>query len=130
MSHTMTQSLVIIDFLDSMFGGQAGKPTLVPPADGTPEGSLLRARALEIAEVINSGIQPLQNLSVLKQVRSAVGAAGQEMDGRGFASEKIVSGLEACEKLVASANGRFAAGDVLTVADVCLIPALYNARRF
>jgi fumarylacetoacetase len=122
--HTLTQSLAIIDFLDSTFGGQAGASPLVPLADGTAEGAFLRSRALEIAEVINSGIQPLQNLSVLNDLKE------MKADAKKYAAEKNALGLAACEKLVAAADGRFAAGDVLTIADVCLIPQLYGARRF
>jgi maleylacetoacetate isomerase len=128
--HTLTQSVAIIDFLDAVFGGQAGASPLLPPSDGTPEGAFLRARALQITEVINSGTQPLQNLSVMKAVKVAHGANGEEIDGKAFATEKLARGLASCEKLVAEANGRFAAGDVLTIADLCLIPQLYNARRF
>lgn len=129
--HTLTQSLAIVDFLDSVLGAQTGAASpLVPPADGTLEGALLRARALQIAEVINSGIQPLQNLSVLKDVRVALDKEGAEVTGKVWAATRISRGLAALEKLVAAAGGRFAAGDVVTVADVCLIPQLYNARRF
>ncbi|CAK0891793.1 unnamed protein product, partial [Prorocentrum cordatum] len=79
--------------------------------------------------VINSGVQPLQNLSVQQQVKSAVLPTGIDVDGRGLAADRVARGLAVCERLVAAAGGRFAAGDVLTVADVCLVPQLYNARR-
>lgn len=128
-SQTLTQSLAIIDFLDSACS--ASSSPLVPPADGSPEGTLLRARALEIAEIVNSGTQPLQNLSVLRAIKSAQSVStGAELDGRGFAAERIALGLAACERLVSKAGGRFAAGDVVTIADACLVPQLYNARRF
>lgn len=128
--HTITQSLAIIDFVDAAFGSSDGPAALVPPADGTPEGALLRARALQIAELIGSGIQPLQNLPVLKEVKSAVGRDGQEVAGKAWATEKMERGLAACEQLVAAASGRFAAGHVVTIADAFLAPQLYNARRF
>jgi len=126
--HTVTQSLAIIDLLDSMFGGTRNG-YLVPPADGTTAGALLRSRALQIAEVVNSGTQPLQNLSVMKSVKVA-DVEGQKVDGKGFATAALSKGMAVCEKLVGQAQGHFAAGNALTVADVCLVPQLYNARRF
>lgn len=127
-TQTLTQSLAIIDFLDATCGDSS--VPLVPPADGTPEGALMRARALQIAEVVNSGTQPLQNLQVLQEVKSATLLDGREVDGEGFAVAKLSRGLAACEKLVAAADGRFAAGDMLSIADLCIVPQLYNARRF
>jgi len=127
-THTVTQSLAIIDLLDSMFGG-VENGYLVPPADGSIQGALLRSRALQIAEVVNSGTQPLQNLSVMKSVKVA-DVDGKEVDGKAFATEAIRKGLVVCERLVGEAGGHFAAGNMLTVADVCLVPQFYNARRF
>merc|ERR1711972_752940 len=129
--HTLTQSLAIIDFLDAAFGSSSDGPApLVPAPDGTPEGALLRARALEIAELIGSGIQPLQNLQVLKQVKSATNSAGEEVQAKAWAADNMAKSLAACEKLVAKIGGRYAAGHVVTIADTCLVPQLYNARRF
>merc|ERR1711959_514106 len=85
--HTVTQSLAIIDLLDTMFGG-VKNGYLVPPADGTTAGALLRSRALQIAEVVNAGTQPLQNLSILKSVKAAE-VDGQEVDGKGFATAAL-----------------------------------------
>lgn len=117
--HRVTQSLAIIEFLDEAF------PHTVKllPAD-----TLARARARQFAEVINAGIQPLQNLSVLSSVKTA-GEAG-DLDGRGFAREAIMKGLSNLEVLVGSSHGRFSVGNSVTMADLCLIPQLYNARRF
>jgi maleylpyruvate isomerase len=126
--HTVTQSIAIIDFLDSMLGG-VENGYLVPPADGTVEGALLRSRALQIAEVVNAGTQPLQNLATIKSVQSAL-VDGKEVDGKGFGTAALLKGLAVCEKLVSEAGGSFAAGNVLTVADLCLVPQNFNARRF
>jgi len=126
--HKVTQSLAIIDFLDSLYGG-IKNGFLVPQADGTTAGALLRSRALQIAEVVNSGIQPLQNLSVMNSVQIAI-VNDSQVDGKGFSTAALSKGLAVCEKLVSEAHGHFAAGDVLTLADVCLVPQFYNARRF
>lgn len=140
----ITQSLAIIDFLDSVFAdirGVDGSAPLIPrfrvrDADAVTA-SLRRARALEIAEVINSGTQPLQNLPILRSVKVALDIDGAtEVDGRGFGTAAIKRGLDACEQLVASARAQaepgtlFAVGDSVTIADVCIIPQLFNGRRF
>ena len=87
-----------------------------------------RARAREIAEVINAGTQPLQNLSHLKTIKSLVGEAHDEKE---VAKAGIVKGLTAVERLVcANRDPRFCVGSQLSIADLCVVPQLYNARRF
>lgn len=122
--HALSQSVAIIDFLDSTFAGKAS-PLL--PSACSVAGALRRAKALQIAEIINSGIQPLQNLSTTKAVDLA---ATSKDAGREFAAHYIRKGLAACEKLVAAAGGRFAVGDEVSIADICIVPQLYSARRF
>ncbi len=95
---------------------------------------------IQIAEIVNSGIQPLQNLAILRQVKDVelIGSGencGQHTDGRGFAKGNMEKGLASLEVLVASlgggVNGLYAAGtDSPTIADLTLIPQLYNAVRF
>jgi len=124
--HTVTQSLAIISFLDAICseGGSGASPLVPGPA-------LARARALQMAEVINSGIQPLQNLATMKAIKAAtLVGTDEDVDGRGFATAAIQRGLVACERLAIASPGRFAVSDEVTVADVCLVPQLYNARRF
>ena len=106
-----------------------------------PKTPAIRARARQIAEIVNSGIQPLQNLSVLRQVKqveligggSDVSAtATATADGRAFGAAAIAAGLASIEALVApSGSGLFAAGtDTPSIADICLVPQVYNAKRF
>eukprot|EP00602_Paraphysomonas_sp_CaronLab_P009709 CAMPEP_0185024984 /NCGR_PEP_ID=MMETSP1103-20130426/8119_1 /TAXON_ID=36769 /ORGANISM="Paraphysomonas bandaiensis, Strain Caron Lab Isolate" /LENGTH=686 /DNA_ID=CAMNT_0027558089 /DNA_START=53 /DNA_END=2113 /DNA_ORIENTATION=- len=129
--HRLTQSMAILDFLDETFSS--------PPL--LPVDPLARARARQIAEVINSGIQPMQNLSVLRQVKDVellqadVGESGVHTDGRGFAKSSIEKGLKVVEQLVSAigggSSGKFAAGtEYPTVADITIVPQLYNADRF
>jgi maleylpyruvate isomerase len=128
--HRLTQSVAIIEFLDDLV---ASPPLL--PAD-----PLARAQCRQIVELVNSGIQPMQNLSILRQVKEVelLHPDGQtalpRTDGKGFAKANIERGLASLERLVAGAasnGGRFAAGtDYPTVADLCVIPQLYNADRF
>jgi len=127
----ITQSLAIIEFLDEAFPDSASV---------YPGSAAQRARAREIAEIVNSGIQPIQNLSMLRQVKTAVlvGGDGTETDSRGLAKDAIVKGLAAIEALILETQktggatvGPFAAGTFSpSVADICLVPQLYNARRF
>lgn len=144
-SHSLTQSLAILDFLDHVF----------PAVPLLPTDPLLRAKCLQIAELVNSGIQPGewlrhvslcyphthfssssgQNLSVLRQVKTAeVVGSGETVDGRGLAKVQMEKGLASLEGLVAAALASrplFAAGTTLpSLADVCVIPQLYNANRF
>lgn len=113
--HRISQSLAIIDYLD------AAHPT--PPL--FPKDPFARARVLELAELVNSGIQPLQNLSILQYVKGPLGG-----DEKAWARHWVTRGLDALETLVAQSAGRYCVGDEVTLADVCLVPQLYSARRF
>jgi maleylpyruvate isomerase len=111
----LTQSLAIIEYLEEQF---PHRPLL-------PRDPYLRARARQLAEIINSGIQPLQNLAVLQKVKHELGA-----DDQAWARHFIAHGLPALERLAADVAGKFLVGDEPTIADLCLVPQLYNARRF
>jgi maleylpyruvate isomerase len=113
--HYLQQSLPIIEFLDESSGGKAGL---------LPRDPFLRARARALAEVVNSGIQPLQNLSVTRRVKALGGDDAQ------WARDFIRGGLEAFEALVAETAGRFCIGDAPTIADCFLVPQIHSARRF
>jgi maleylpyruvate isomerase len=110
----LTQSLPIIEYLEDRWP----EPRLLP-AD-----PFLRARARALAEIVNAGIQPLQNLSVTKKVTAFGG------DDKAWVKGFIADGLAAFEALAKETAGRFCVGDAPTVADCCLIPQLYSARRF
>lgn len=113
---TLTQSVAIIEYLEERFG----EPSLLPGD------ALQRARAREFAEIINSGVQPLQNLSVQQELKRFAPAK----DPRAFARHFIERGLRALELLVLPIARDFALGEAPTLADVYLIPQLYQARRF
>ncbi|KAK7105096.1 maleylacetoacetate isomerase-like [Littorina saxatilis] len=108
---TLTQSLPIIEYLEET---RPDNPVL-PKEPGK------RAQARAIAEVINSGIQPLQNLKTLQ----ALGDKKTE-----WAHTVISNGFEALEKMLQSSAGKYCVGDQVTIADLCLIPQCYNASRF
>ena len=110
----IAQSMAIIAFLEEQF---AAAPLL--PAD-----PWLRARARQLAEIVNSGTQPLQNMSVLDHVQ----ASG--IDKNEWARRFIARGLAALEAASQETERTFLVGDAPSVADVYLIPQLYNARRW
>lgn len=80
-----------------------------------------RCKVREISEVIASGIQPIQNTGVLHYL--------DEAERGEWAKHWITRGFDAVEKLLSSSAGKFCVGDEITMADCCLIPQVYNARR-
>ena len=115
---TLTQSLSIAVYLDQT----RPEPMLMPrdPADGAH----VRAMALLVA----CDIHPLNNLRVLKYLRGEL-AQEQEAVDRWYA-HWVTEGLAALEAMAEPRAGAFLFGDQPTLADVCLVPQLYNARRF
>jgi maleylpyruvate isomerase len=108
------QSLPILEYLEERWPD----PAILP---GDP---YLRARARALAEIVNSGIQPMQNLPVLKKVKAMGG------DEKAWVKDFVSNGLAAFEAQAAATAGHFCVGDHPTIADCCLIPQLYSARRF
>ncbi|HEY1550563.1 MAG TPA: maleylacetoacetate isomerase, partial [Kofleriaceae bacterium] len=111
---TIAQSLPILEYLDERF---AGAPLL-------PKDPYLRARCRMLAEIVNSGIQPLQNLTVTKAVKDFGG------DEKAWPQPFIADGLAAFERSARDIAGQFSVGDSPTIADCFLIPQLASGRRF
>ncbi|MBM4298426.1 MAG: maleylacetoacetate isomerase, partial [Deltaproteobacteria bacterium] len=116
----LTQSLAIIEYLEETHPN----PPLLPkdPADK----ALVRAMALLIA----CEVHPIQNLRVLNYVKATYNQSDEQVNR--WAQHWIDLGLSALqEMIVAQANhGKFCFGDAPTLADICLIPQLGNARRY
>lgn len=110
----LTQSMAIFDYLESVHP----EPRLFP------SDPVARAQAIQAAEIVNAGVQPLQNIKVLGQVKQLGG------DPASWSRSAMNTGLQALEQLAQANGGRFSVGDAPTIADCCLIPQLYNARRF
>lgn len=118
---TITQSLVIIRYIEEVLA----KKLNFSPIGGNRYNFLKKSfEADEIAEVINSGIQPVQNFAVLKQIANLGG------DKAEWGRNTIRNGFVQIEKLVKKSGGRFCVGNEISVADVCLVPQVYNAKRF
>lgn len=116
--HRLTQSLAIIVYLDQHFPD----PPLMPT--DTADQAHVRALALTIA----CDIHPLNNLRVLKYLG---GQLGQDQEARdSWYAHWITEGFEALEALAGQRSGAFLFGNSPTLADICLVPQMYNARRF
>ena len=113
----LTQSLAIIEWLDET----------VPDPPLLHGDAATRARIRAFALVLAADTHPLQNLKVLNALRQR---GMMESDIAGWAADANASGLAACEALLADAAGPFCFGSRPTLADLCLVPQLGNARRF
>lgn len=110
------QSMAIIDWLDRAFP----EPRLIP------EEAMPRAVALARAQVIASDIHPLNNLRVLKYLKRDLGLNEQTKER--WIATWITQGFEALEAMAGDA--KYLGGDTPGIADCCLVPQIYNARRF
>lgn len=109
--HTLVESVAIMHYLEET---RPQRPLL-------PQDVHKRAKAREVCEVITAGIQPLQNLIVLIHV-------GEEKK-KEWAQHWITRGFRAIEKLLSTSAGKYCVGDEITMADCCLVPQVFNARR-
>jgi maleylacetoacetate isomerase len=116
--HRLTQSLAIINYLDLRYPNQP----LIPASAAD------RAHVVAMALTIACDIHPLNNLRVLRYLKNDLGHSQDEVDI--WYAHWIKEGLPALEALAAPRAGKYLFGDGPTAADVCLVPQLYNARRF
>ena len=117
---TLSNSLAVIEYLDELFP----EPPLLPSDAAS------RARVRQISQAIACDIHPLQNLRVLQYA-----ARGEEDEGKAMADwarHWIEIGFDGLEAQLAQeeATGKFCHGDEVTLADLCLVPQMGNARRF
>ena len=115
--HRLTQSLAIMVYLDQTIP----EPVLMPRDPG--DGAHVRAMALAIA----CDIHPINNLRVLKYLKGELGVPQEQRDA--WYRHWITEGLGALEATAAPRAGAFLFGDAPTIADICLVPQLFNARR-
>jgi maleylpyruvate isomerase len=113
----LTQSLAIIEWLDDIHP----EPPLLP------KDPLRRAHVRAFAQVVACDTHPVQNLKVLARLRE-LGVSEDQV--KGWAAWANREGLSACEELIAGEAGPFCFGAAPTLADLCLVPQLANARRF
>ena len=116
--HRLTQSLSIINYLDLRYPSRP----LIPAAAAE------RAHVVSMSLAIACDIHPLNNLRVLQYLKSELGQSQEDVDD--WYRHWISIGLPALEAQAKPRAGAFLFGDGPTAADVCLVPQLYNARRF
>nr|QTW43632.1 GSTzeta [Eurytemora affinis] len=109
----ISQSMAIMEYLNDISDGK------LMPAD--PK---LKAQVRMISEIINAGIQPIQNSSVLNKYSSSL------EERAAWAKHWISKGFNALEKLLSETAGQMCVGDSVTIADCCLVPQVSNAVRF
>ena len=114
---TITQSLAIIEWLEETHP----EPPLLP------KDPLRRAKIRAFALALACDTHPVQNLKVLARLRE-LGLSEEQVTA--WAAWANREGLAACEKLIAGEPGPFCFGEAPTMADLCLVPQLANARRF
>lgn len=114
----LTQSLAIVEYLDET----RPEPPLLPKEP------FARAEVRSLALLVACDIHPLNNTRVLQHLEHRLGHG--ERDVVAWYRHWIAEGLGALEKRLAGAAGRFCHGDSVTLADICLVPQLYNARRY
>nr|ACO15091.1 Probable maleylacetoacetate isomerase 2 [Caligus clemensi] len=113
---TLTQSMAIMEYLEEKYSSEGSSLLPKDPID--------RAHVREISEVISSGTQPIQNLSVMLKFSS-------EADKRSeWSNYWITKGFQGLEALLSKYSGKYCVGDEVSMADCCLIPQVYNANRF
>ena len=113
----LTQSVAIIEWLDETHPN--------PPL--LPKDPLQRAKVRAFALAIACDTHPVQNLKVLARLRELGLAEHKVQEWAAWVNRE---GLSACETLIRDESGSFCFGDAPTLADLCLVPQLANARRF
>ena len=117
-AHTLTQSLAILEYLDETHP----EPPLLPSSP------LERARVRALALDIACEIHPLNNLRVLRYLVGPMKLA--EDDKNRWYRHWVETGLEVVERQLAAQPATFCHGDTPTLADICLVPQIFNAQRF
>lgn len=114
---SFSQSVAIFMYLDRAYLERPLFPKELPVFEKT----------LELVELINSGIQPVQNLAILKKLKKDFNATDEQKEN--WIKDIIFKGLKAYQDKL-TPNSKFSIGEEPTAADMFLVPQLYNAHRF
>ena len=114
----LTQSLAIIEYLDET---HPAKPLI-------PKDVLGKARVRSLSYLIASEIHPLNNLRVLQHLKRALGQNEDQINT--WYRHWIADGLAKLEAELVGGRGKFCHGDTPTMADCCLVPQIFNAKRY
>jgi maleylacetoacetate isomerase len=117
--HLLTQSLAILEYLDEAHP----QPPLLP------QDAFGRARVRSLSLLIACEIHPLNNLRTLRHLKQALGRSDEEVNA--WYRHWIADGLAKLEaELHQAGTGRYAHGDTPGMADCCLVPQIFNAKRY
>jgi maleylacetoacetate isomerase len=114
----LNQSLAIIEYLDETH----------PQKPLVPKDAQARARVRSLSYFIASEIHPLNNLRVLQHLKRALGQSEDQVNT--WYRHWIADGLTKLEAELASHQGKFCHGEAPTMADCCLVPQIFNAKRY
>jgi len=128
---TLTQSLPIMEYLEDAYRFQGRR--LLPDCQED------KYRVRQICEIINSGIQPIQNLDVMKQLGKYFEKYAPKQNLKQeelqdikniWAKDAIIKGFKSLETVLIKTGGKYCVGNDVSMADCCLVPQVYNAERF
>lgn len=114
----VAESMAILTYLDDVF---ASKPLF-------PREAKARAQVVQICEILNSGVQPLQNLKVTQYLERQMAQAKPAVDG--WLKHWVSEGLASLERLLEKTAGSYSYGGEVSAADCYLIPQCFSSRRF
>lgn len=118
----LCESLAICNYLNDI------RPEAFPLL---PDDPLKKAQVLRLVETINTGVQPIQNLAVLRKVMGYFTEAEKKTEVKmEWGKHWIDSGFSSLEKMLEKTAGKYCFGDEITMADLFLVPQVYNANRF
>ncbi|MBP7580594.1 MAG: maleylacetoacetate isomerase [Vogesella sp.] len=115
----LTQSLAICEYLDEAY------PDTVQLL---PDDPAQRARVRAVAQAIACDIHPVNNLRILNYLKIELGL--EEATRNAWYRHWVQEGFAALEQQLAASAGQYCFGDSITLADVCLLPQVFNAQRF
>jgi len=115
---TLNQSLAIVDYLDDTY----------PELPLTPSDKQQRYLVKAMAQDIAVDMHPLNNLRVLQYLTNTLDV-NDDQKSRWYANW-IIKGFDALEQRLQQTRGKYSVGDQVTLVDVCLVPQVYNAKRF
>eukprot|EP00090_Calanus_glacialis_P043493 TRINITY_DN7702_c1_g1_i1.p1 TRINITY_DN7702_c1_g1~~TRINITY_DN7702_c1_g1_i1.p1 ORF type:complete len:233 (+),score=71.57 TRINITY_DN7702_c1_g1_i1:49-699(+) len=110
----LTQSVAIMEYIHDTH----------PEANILPEDPAMKAKVRMITEMICSGIQPIQNLSVMQK------HSQDQAERMAWSKYWITTGFRALEAVLQKTAGECCVGDKVTMADCCIVPQVFNATRF